>query len=193
MSLARPLTHNAAEEEVVARIRAGDKQAFESLFMAHYSALHAFIVSYVDRATGEELLQELFLALWRKHETWAPVGGVRAYLFTAARNRALSAIRGRRILSRLAEQCAAEERSPGSSQPEKGPAQEVLASEVEAACRQAIHQLPERNRLVVMLRWDYGMSHAEIAFVLGISIKGVEAELHKSLRTLATRLAWLRA
>jgi DNA-directed RNA polymerase specialized sigma24 family protein len=61
------------------------------------------------------------------------------------------------------------------------------------ACREAIHDLPESNRLVMMLRWDYGMSHAEIAFVLGTSIKGVEAELGRGLKTLATRLSWIRS
>jgi RNA polymerase sigma-70 factor, ECF subfamily len=193
MSVSRPITHNAApDEELVARIRGGDKQAFEALFMAYYSALHGFIAHYVDGETGAELLQEIFLALWRKRETWDPVGGVRAYLFAAARNRAFSAMRGRRMLSRLAEQSAAEDTAPGASQSDKSPAQAVLAAEVESACRAAIRGLPERNRLVMMLRWDYGMSHAEIAFVLDTTIKGVEAELSRGLRALATQLAWLK-
>jgi RNA polymerase sigma-70 factor (ECF subfamily) len=161
--------------------------------MGHYSALQGFIANYVDRATGEELVQELFLALWRNRETWTPAGGVRAYLFAAARNRAFSAMRGRRIRFRLAEQHVAEETVSGPNQLSKSPAQEVLASEVETACRAAIHKLPERNRLVMMLRWTYGMSHAEIAFVLATSIKAVEAELHRGLRTLETELDCLRA
>jgi RNA polymerase sigma factor (sigma-70 family) len=193
MSALRPVSHSPSEDEIVARIRAGDRRVFEALFMTHYAGLHAFIANYVDRATGEELLQELFFALWRNHETWAPAGGVRAYLFAAARNRAFSALRGRRIMSRVVQDCAAEDTVPGASPPAGGPAQQVLAAEVETACREAVHALPERNRLVVMLRWDYGMSHAEIAFVLGTSIKGVEGELTRGLRALATQLTWLRA
>jgi RNA polymerase sigma-70 factor, ECF subfamily len=194
MSLSRPLVDNALpERELVARIHAGDPAAFEELFKAYYSTLVTFVDAYVDRPTGEELVQELFLGIWRRHETWKPVGAVRAYLFAAARNQALSVLRKRRVASRTAEQFAAEGIALGAGECDRTPAQQLSAIEVQAACRRAIHELPESNRLVMMLRWDYGMSHAEIAFVIGTSIKGVEAELTRGLRTLARRLAWLHA
>jgi RNA polymerase sigma-70 factor, ECF subfamily len=192
MSVPHSLTDSAlSERELVARIHAGDQHAFEALFKTYYAALVTFADTYVDRATSEELVQELFLGIWRRHETWKPVGTIRAYLFTAARNQALSIIRKQRVASRAVEQCAVDESVLGAT-PDPTPAQELSTNEVESACRGAIRSLPESNRLVMMLRWDYGMSHAEIAFVLGTSIKGVEAELNRGLRTLATRLAWLR-
>jgi RNA polymerase sigma-70 factor (ECF subfamily) len=182
-----------SEQEQVARIRAGDVQAFESLFKSYYPDLRTFVDTYVDRATSDEVLQELFLALWRRREAWTPAGGVRAYLFAAARNQALNAIRQRKSASRVVEECAADGSIPGANQSDRNPAQQLSTNEIESACREAIHNLPESNRLVMMLRWDYGMSHAEIAFVLGTSIKGVEAELGRGLKTLGARLSWIRA
>jgi RNA polymerase sigma-70 factor (ECF subfamily) len=182
-----------SEHEHVARIRAGDVRAFESLFRTYYPDLRTFVDTYVDRATGEEVIQELFLAVWRRREAWTPAGGVRAYLFAAARNQALNAIRQRKSASRVVEECAADGSIPGANQSDRNPAQQLSTNEIESACREAIHNLPESNRLVMMLRWDYGMSHAEIAFVLGTSIKGVEAELGRGLKTLGTRLSWIRA
>ena len=180
------------ENEQIVRIRAGDARAFEALFKAYYPALRTFVETYVDRATGEEVIQELFLALWRRREAWAPLGGVRPYLFAAARNQALNAIRQRKNAARVVEECAADGSIPGAkSGPD--PSHQLSTNEIDSACRGAIHELPESNRLVMMLRWDYGMSHAEIAFVLGTSIKGVEAELGRGLKTLATRLNWIRA
>jgi RNA polymerase sigma-70 factor (ECF subfamily) len=194
MSAPRPLVgSDQSENEQVARIRAGDVQAFESLFKAYYPDLRTFVDTYVDRATGEEVIQELFLAVWRRREAWTPAGGVRAYLFAAARNQALNAIRQRKSASRVVEECAADGSIPGANQSDRNPAQQLSTNEVESACREAIHNLPESNRLVMMLRWDYGMSHAEIAFVLGTSIKGVEAELGRGLKSLANRLSWIRA
>ena len=194
MSVPRQLVgSDQSELEQVARIRAGDARAFEALFKAYHPDLRAFVDTYVDRATGEEVIQELFLAVWRKRESWSPAGGVRAYLFAAARNQALNAIRQRKSASRVAEECAADGSIPGANQSDRNPAQQLSTNEIESACRDAIHELPESNRLVMMLRWDYGMSHAEIAFVLGTSIKGVEAELGRGLRTLATSLNWIRA
>lgn len=194
MSAPRQLVgRDPSELELLTRIRAGDVGAFESLFKAYYPELRGFVETYVDRTTSEEVLQELFLALWRKRESWTPAGGVRAYLFAAARNQSLNAIRQRRSASRVVEECAADGSIPGTNQSDRNPAQQLSTSEIESACREAIHGLPESNRLVMMLRWDYGMSHAEIAFVLGTSIKGVEAELSRGLKALATRLSWIRA
>jgi len=194
MAVPRPIVgRTQLEQEQVARIRAGDVQAFESLFKSHYADLRNFVDTYVDRATSDEVLQELFLALWRRREAWAPAGGVRAYLFAAARNQALNAIRQRKSASRVVEECVADGSIPGANQSDRNPAQQLSTNEIESACREAIHSLPESNRLVMMLRWDYGMSHAEIAFILGTSIKGVEAELGRGLKSLATRLSWIRA
>jgi RNA polymerase sigma-70 factor (family 1) len=194
MAVPRPIVgRTQSEQDQVARIRAGDVQAFESLFKSYYPDLRTFVDTYVDRATSDEVLQELFLALWRRREAWTPAGGVRAYLFAAARNQALNAIRQRKSASRVVEECAADGSIPGANQSDRNPAEQVSTNEIESACREAIHNLPESNRLVMMLRWDYGMSHAEIAFILGTSIKGVEAELGRGLKSLATRLSWIRA
>lgn len=192
MTVPRPLTESSpSERDLIARIHAGDQRAFEELFKAHYSALVTFVDAYVGRAASEELVQEIFLRIWRRHETWKPVGSVRAYLFTAARNQALSVLRKERVAIKATEQCAVDE-SVLRTGATPTPAQELSTDEIADACRRAIHSLPESNRVVMTLRWEYGMSHAEIAFVLGTSIKGVEGELNRGIKALSTRLASLR-
>jgi len=193
MSTPRPLVESSqSEQEQLARIRAGDVRAFEALFLSYYPDLRAFVASYVDRPTGEDVIQELFLALWRRREAWTPLGGVRAYLFAAARNQALNAIRRRKSALSLEEVCAADGSVAGANPLDVMCAQHASTREIQAACRKAIHELPEVTRLVIMLRWDYGMSHAEIAFVLGTTIDAVVAALKRGLDTLAARLYWLR-
>ncbi len=153
MSAPRQLVgRDQSELEQVARIRAGDADAFASLFKTYYPDLRTFVDSYVDRATSEEVIQELFLALWRRREAWTPAGGVRAYLFAAARNQALNAIRQQRSASRVVEECAADGSIPGANQSDQNPAQQFSTTEIETACRNAIHGLPESNRLVMQLR-----------------------------------------
>ncbi len=191
MPAPRSLGGDLPERDLVSRVQAGDERAFEELFKSEYSALVTFVDAYVGRAASEELVQEIFLGIWRRHETWKPVGSVRAYLFTAARNQALSMLRKQRVASRAAQVCSVEESVLGTAVT-PSPAQELSAEETAVACRKAIHELPESNRVVMMLRWDYGMSHAEIAFVLGTSIKGVEGELNRAMKSLSVRLAPLR-
>jgi RNA polymerase sigma-70 factor (ECF subfamily) len=177
-----------AERDLVVRVRAGDATAFEGIFKQHYMQLCEFVGSYVEAADAEELVQEVFCAIWRRRETWSPDGGVRAYLFAAVRNGALSAIRRKRVAARAAERCTDEGWTPAAGERTRDPASSASVAEAATACRAVISGLPEGRRLAMMLRWTYGMSHAEIAFVLDTSVKGVEIQLARGLKTLSAEL-----
>jgi RNA polymerase sigma-70 factor (ECF subfamily) len=187
----RPLPPRAGRPEVddiVARIRAGDAAAFAWLFDSYYAALCSFAHSYVkDPAVADDVVQEVFYALWRRRDTWAPAG-VRAYLFAAVRNRAVGALRHDTVINRAAEQCAADGERPGmGSAPRDGHAA-AEATDLQDAFRRAVHRLPERLRLVVSLRWQHDCSHAEIARVMGITVKGVESQLTRALKRIRAEL-----
>ena len=191
-----PRSHGDAGDRL-ARIRAGDATAFSDLFAEYFPRLCGFVLSYVrDPAVAEELVQDLFCALWRQREDWDPQGGERYYLLAAARNRALSYLRHQQVVDRHAERWARREgrtnRVPGMSQQLPQPDQQLELAELSEACRRAIHSLPERRRLVVTLRWQHQLSHAEIARMLGISVKGVEVQLSRALKSLRRLLESFR-
>jgi RNA polymerase sigma-70 factor, ECF subfamily len=184
----RTPSHSDAAD-VVARVRGGDERAFEGLFRQHYDGLCGFVIRYVrERALAEELVQDLFAALWERRERWEVRGGsgsVRAYLFAAARNRALN-LRARRIVERDWESDEADVRELHHAPPRADEALE--AAELHARLDAAIESLPERCRLVMQLRWREQLSYAEIAEVMGISTKGVENQLARGLKALRDRL-----
>ena len=67
-----------------------------------------------------------------------------------------------------------------------------VSEEIDAALKQAVGALPERCREVFELSRVHGLRYAEIASTLGISVKGVEAQMGRALRELRRRLApWL--
>jgi RNA polymerase sigma-70 factor (ECF subfamily) len=139
MSVARPIVDSGIHElEQIARIRGGDELAFQTMFTAHYTSLCEFAASYVDSANAEELVQEVFLEIWRRRESWGPPGGVRPHLFAATRNQALNAIRQQRVASRAAERWFEEASVPGVGQTEADPSGRLVKSEVETVCRRAI-------------------------------------------------------
>jgi RNA polymerase sigma-70 factor, ECF subfamily len=181
----------ADPSDVVARVRAGDERAFETLFRLHYDGLCGFAIRYVrERALAEELVQDLFAGLWARRATWEVRGGggsVRAYLFAAVRNRALN-LRARRAVERDWE---ADEAIDDVRAIHRAPAQAddlLEAAELHARLDAAIESLPERCRLVMQLRWRDQLSYAEIAEVMGISAKGVENQLSRGLKALRDRL-----
>jgi len=180
---------DGAEREWVARIRLGDENAFESLFGAYYPSLCDFAQSYLHSAeSAEEVVQTVFLRIWEQRATWEPTTGVRPYLFAACRNQALGILKHERVVVRTAARATREDLALGVGSGAPAPDAELHAAELAIALREAVHELPERRRMVVVLRWQHQMSYAEIANVLGISVKTVEVQLGRALASLRKQL-----
>lgn len=179
--------HDANEQDLQQRIRAGDESAFDAVFRAHYPRLVRTAESIVgERAPAEEIAQEVMLELWRRRESLQLEQSFGAYLVRATRNRALNHVRHQRIEARELASATVEAReSPGTDA-------DMLGVELERAVREAIDALPERCREVFELSRGQGMRYAEIASLLEISVKTVEKRMGQALSELRERLApWL--
>lgn len=184
-SLSKPIDVGS---DAVASIRDGDVAAFERLFRSSHASLVAFATSYLrDAARAEELVQEVFLDLWTRRAQWTVTGSVRGYLFGAVRHRALNTRRRDLVELDWIENEAAESISTLHSTPPL-PGEELEQAELHDRLQKAIELLPERCRLVMQLRWRDGLAYAEIAGVMGISLKGVENQLGRGLRALRERM-----
>ena len=165
-----------------------DNDAFEALFREHYASLATFALRYLrDRSIAEELVQDLFADLWARRATWTPrAGSERAYLLAAVRNRALN-LRKRQALERDWErdEAAADVRE---LHPHPVQSDHLQTAELQQQVNAALESLPERCRLVMHLRWREQLSYAEIAEVMGISVKGVENQLARGLERLRETL-----
>src|SRR5947207_1985381 len=190
--LPQPTAHasDAAERDWVVRIRLGDENAFESLFEAYYPSLCDFVQSYLHSAeSAEEVVQTVFLRIWEQRATWEPTTGVRAYLFAPCRNQALGILKHERVVVRTATRATREEFALGMGRGAPAPDAELHAAELATALRQAVHALPERRRMVVVLRWQHQMSYAEIASVLGISVVAVSLKKKRAPTPRANHVA----
>ena len=175
------------DRELLARLAAGDEAAYDSIFRAWYAPLvratHAIVH---DRAVAEDLVQDAMLEVWNRRDRLDLEGSAQAYLFRATRNRALNHLRHLRVQQRSAPALAVEESRDASA-----PSQ-LSAAELEAAARQAIADLPPRCREVFELSRVHNLRYTEIAESLGISVKAVEANMGRALKSLRERLApWL--
>jgi RNA polymerase sigma-70 factor (ECF subfamily) len=172
---------------LLARLRKGDEAAFDAIFRAWYASLVRASESIVrSRAIAEEIVQDVMLELWKRRETLAEDTSPQAYLFQAARNRSLNHVRHERV---------AKDGAPYAARPETVDAtahSQVVEDEMKVAVKRAIDGLPDRCREVFELSRTSGLKYSEIATVLGISVKTVEAQMGKALRVLREELAaWL--
>jgi RNA polymerase sigma-70 factor (ECF subfamily) len=164
----------------------------EALFREHYAGLCSFVGRYLkSRAVAEEVVQELFLRLWERLKVSEPVSGgpplalelTRSYLYAAARNRALNVLQRERL-----ERKHVEYEARLAEVPERTVDHDFEHRELIHAARRAIAALPDRCRMVFDLSRRRGLTYAEIGHVLGISVKAVEANMARALKTLRSSL-----
>lgn len=173
------------DRTVVGRVRSGDAAAFHAMVETHREPLCLYVLGFVRHlALAEELVQDVFLGVWSRRERWTAPGGVRAYLYAAARNRALNHLRHERTARRAAES--------GELVPDEGPPHADAATherELATAVSTAVAALPGRCRDVFLLQRRRGLTYAQIARELGVSVKTVETQMSRALRSLRRALA----
>lgn len=176
------------DDELMARVGAGNRLAFEQIHDRYGPRVHAFLWRLIgDEAIAADLRQDVFFRLWQARGNWKRGGSVPGYLIGVARNLAIDARRRERVHDRWRE-AAEHESSPGAPAPDVVLAQKDIALRVHAA----IDALPARPREVFILKRDASLSYQEIAVFLGISPKTVEVHMGRALRLLRETLADLR-
>ena len=162
-----------------------DPQAFETVFRTHYAALCDFVDGYVrSREAARDIVQDLFVNLWERYDSPNPPPLATAYLYKAARNRALQHLRHARVVTRHHMRVTQEPPRSAAAADE-----EARARDVARAIEEAIDELPERCREVFLLSREQNLTYAQIAETLGISIKTVEAQMWRALKSRRASLA----
>ncbi|MGQ0764307.1 MAG: RNA polymerase sigma-70 factor [Gemmatimonadota bacterium] len=187
---AGPDNRNLSDDtELIARIRGGDERALEEVFRAHYAAMCSVVRRIVFAPdVAEELVQDVFFKLWARRESMTEIDSLRTYLYRAARNTALNHLRRKR-LENAHEQKEASKGEPASVESTDDAA---AAADLADAVRAAVEKLPERCREIFLMSRDGGLTYGQIATELGISIKTVETQMGRALRSLRLSLERFR-
>ncbi len=155
------------------RIRRGDEAALASLY-DRYSRLAYSVMLRVLRhpATAEELVEEIFLDLWRHTERYLSVRGpLGAWLALIARNRAIDALQLRPTREAFADVSLAPSCDPGST---------TFSEET----RIALAALPRERRKILGMAFFDGLTHSEIAEIVGQASSSIGKELCDTLLAL---------
>jgi RNA polymerase sigma-70 factor (ECF subfamily) len=177
------------------QVRDGDASAFEELVYRYQSRLVAVLEQLVQRREqAEDLAQEVFLRVYRARATYKPDAKFCTWLFTIANNVAKNA---KRTLARRREVSATSQ--PGDDKsirldqvPQAAsafmPAQRAEKMERSEMVRQAIQMLDERQRMALMLSKFEGLSYAEIAEAMELSVEATKSLLFRAREKLRQKL-----
>lgn len=167
------------DEELLELLKKNSELAVDRIFQRYYAYLCTVIFRYLrDGSLAEDIAQEVFLELWRKHKELTIQTSLKAYLKRAAVNRTLNFIRDNKITFE------GEEELPILKGKITGASAKMEADELQEMINRAIDGLPERCRMIFLLSRFEDMSYNEIAQKLDISVKTVENQISKALKIL---------
>lgn len=178
--------------QVMLRVQRGEEAAFAEIVERYQHRLIAIFMHLVgERATAEDLAQEVFLRIYRARHGYQPTARFCTYVFRIAHNLASNArrSRGRRKEVQLAE-------NPSSSLPtvqfkEKSalmPARQLDRSELQQSVRQAMEALNDRQRMALLLHKFENLSYSDIGDSMELSPAAVKSLLSRARDTLRARL-----
>jgi len=163
------------DEELIRAINSSDRAAFKQLCERYYDPLYRFLWRKTrNDEAAEDLVQELFMNLWKMRARLDENLSIKAYLYRAANNLAINHLRKKAL--KQAHFVDNLDHAPAGHSDEERELQECLD--------EALQDLPEAQRTVFVLNRFEGLKYAEIAETLQISIKTVESRMSQTLKHL---------
>jgi RNA polymerase sigma-70 factor (ECF subfamily) len=176
--------------EILAEVSAGNVDAYGKIVSRYNGRLYNFIYRFVgDRETAEDIVQETFLRAFRKRKEYRAIANFSTWLFTIAGNLAKSELR-RRKRWRLFSLDRDEESDTGMDLPDESyrPDKVAESSMADDQIQEAIAELPENYRQVILLRDVEGMSYQEIAEIIDCPVGTVKSRVNRARLKLQQKL-----
>ncbi len=175
----------------------GNKASFEDLMRKYFPRLVNFIYRYVgSREMAEDLTQEVFIRVYKSVANYKPQSKFQTWVFTIARNLSLNQLKRNKHKAVSLDATFSSDEGELKRQVEdtrsESPDEDILRRERSAVVKSAISDLPENQRVAVLLRRYEQFSYAEIADTMNVSVKAVKSLLSRAKESLRVKLsAWI--
>lgn len=163
-----------------------NQTAFQKLFEHFFARLNAFSCSIIkDQQRSQEIVQDVFLKVWENRENLTSISNISGYLHILTKNKSIDELRNKKstpffdILNFDDHQCMINKWNAELS---------CISRERLSVIENAINALPEKCRFVFQLIKIDGLKYSEVADLLEISVKTVEAHISVAIKKLMESL-----
>jgi RNA polymerase sigma-70 factor, ECF subfamily len=173
-----------ADITLIDRIVARDQRAVGELYDRHSRLLYGLILRILrDRAEAEEILQEVFVQVWARGETYnVALGTPAAWLVRIARNRAIDRLRSNSVRLRAVE-------SAEPPVPAENPETRAARTEQQRVVARALDALPPEQRVLIEQAFFLGLTHSELADRFKLPLGTVKTRIRTGMIALREQLA----
>jgi RNA polymerase sigma-70 factor (ECF subfamily) len=182
---------DAEDVRLMQLVAGGDTSAFEKVIERH----QALVAGTAARMLGsnsdvEDIAQQVFIRVWKSARRYVPRAKFTTWLLKITRNLVFNELRRakRRAQVSLQPEPGAEE-IPLKDEANPAPDTSLLEDELQRAIEEAIMELPESQRMALVLRRYEQLSYEEIAEILDLSVPAVKSVLFRARTELRARLS----
>lgn len=182
---------DADDLRLMQRVGQGDTNAFEELVEKH----QALVAGTVARMLGsnsdvEDIAQQVFIRVWKSARRYVPRAKFTTWLLKITRNLVFNELRRTKRRAQVPLQAEGSGEDPTlKDDMNLAPDASLLETELQRTIEEAILQLPEAQRMALVLRRYEQLSYEQIAEVLGLSVPAVKSVLFRARAELRSRLS----
>ena len=192
-SVSRASVEPRSDEQLMCDLAAGQQEALGPLYSRYASLVFHLGVQSLDRAAAEELVQEVFLTIWRGADSFdANQGPFRPWLLRLTHWKILNELRRRRRRP-SATNDGDEDIVEELVDAEPGPEERAWQTDKETIIRSALEALPVKQRQAIALAFLEDMTHEQVAHALDVPLGTAKTRIRSGLQVLRTHLAPMAA
>jgi RNA polymerase sigma-70 factor (ECF subfamily) len=167
--------HYPEDAILIRKLKKGSRDSYEQIYQKYYDQLIRIAQKYVkSNSLAEDAVHDIFIKLWQERERLNENQSLKGFLYTALKNHVLNLIRDshQEIYEAYAPRAGLED---GRNEVEEG----IIYEEYEQIAQKAIDQLSVKRRQVFEMKRLSGLSNAEIARELGVSVSTVKSQYYR--------------
>jgi len=182
------------DDQLVAELKRGDQAAFRELVNRHQAKVYQLALKLTRNETdAEDILQETFLRVYNRIETFRGEAAFSSWLYRIAANASFAKLGERKKHDHADLDDVYPEYEAAPTQPvndwSRQPDSVLMSKETLGLLDKAISELPEDFRVVVLLRDVQGLSNAQVADILDLTVAAVKSRLHRARLFLRKQLS----
>lgn len=164
------------------KISEDDEVAFRKLFDTYYQKLFHLALYFIkSKELAEEIVSDVFFIIWKRRKALGEVDDIEKYLYISTKNQALHYIRRTPVIDKI----PLELYTVNVLRDESNPEDKLLSQEYSTLIQKAIDSLPDKCKEVFRLVLSDKLKHKQIAQLLNISEKTVEAHITTAYKRIA--------
>ncbi len=186
--------YNYTDERLMSLFQAGDENAYIVLVNRYKDKLINFIYHYLkDSESAEDVVQETMIKLYQKKHYYKEIAKFSTWLYTIAKNLANTELRKRKNRkTTLLSQFSNDDKTYEIPSDDLEIGQQVQTDVVNEIIKDAVNQLSEKFKIVIILRDIQEISYEEISGIIGVPIGTVKSRINRARLQLQVELKHLR-